>query len=156
HFYTYYAGTTGVPSAMGAAGIDKVKMISYWHPNNDSILGKEIVSGFKQKYHDDFYSASTFWAVASLAKAIKASASIDPVKVAFALEGMKVDLFSGEAVMRKSDHQLQQTMYLSNWVKTNGKEIKFDQENTGFGWKTVRKIDAYVAAQPSSCQMTRP
>ena len=29
NFYTYYAGTTGVPTAMGASGADHVKMIAY-------------------------------------------------------------------------------------------------------------------------------
>jgi branched-chain amino acid transport system substrate-binding protein len=38
----------------------------------------------------------------------------------------------------------------------NGKDVKYDQENTGYGWKTVRKIETYVAAQPTSCQMKRP
>jgi branched-chain amino acid transport system substrate-binding protein len=38
----------------------------------------------------------------------------------------------------------------------NGKDVKYDQENTGLGWKTNQKIDAFVASQPSSCQMKRP
>ena len=42
------------------------------------------------------------------------------------------------------------------WVKVNGKDVKYDQENTGYGWKTDQKIDAFVAAQPTSCQMKRP
>lgn len=156
NFYTYYAGTTGVPTAMGASGIDKVKMISYWHPNNESNLGKEFVRSFKAKYRDDYYSVSTYSALVSLTKGIVSAKSVDPVKVAAAMEGLKFDFLGGEGSMRKDDHQFQQTMYLSNWVKTNGKDIQFDQENTGFGWKTVKKIDAYVAAQPTSCQMKRP
>jgi branched-chain amino acid transport system substrate-binding protein len=51
---------------------------------------------------------------------------------------------------------LQQPLYIATWVKTNGKDIKYDQENTGYGWKTDQKIDAFVAAQPTSCQMKRP
>ena len=43
NFYTYYAGTTGVPTAMGAAGADHVKVVAYWHPNNESFSGKEAV-----------------------------------------------------------------------------------------------------------------
>ncbi|MBI1834299.1 MAG: branched-chain amino acid ABC transporter substrate-binding protein [Burkholderiales bacterium] len=156
NFYTYYAGTTGVPTAMGTSGIDKVKMISYWHPNNDSTLGKELVRSFKAKYKDDYYSVSTYSALASLSKGIRAAGSLDPVKVAAAMEGLKFDFLGGEGSIRKDDHQFQQTMYLSNWVKTNGKDIQFDQENTGLGWKTLKKIDAYVAAQPTSCQMKRP
>ena len=53
NFYTYYAGTSGVPSAMGAAGAERVKMIAYWQPNNEKFSGKEIAEAFKKKYGDD-------------------------------------------------------------------------------------------------------
>lgn len=72
------------------------------------------------------------------------------------MEGMKVKSLNGEVEMRKADHQLQQPLYIATWTKVNGKDVKFDQENTGYGWKTDQKIDAFVAAQPTSCQMKRP
>ncbi|MFC3106636.1 branched-chain amino acid ABC transporter substrate-binding protein [Undibacterium arcticum] len=156
NFYTYYAGTSGVPSAMGAAGAERVKMIAYWQPNNESFSGKEIAEAFKKKYGDDYYTMSTYTAIALLSKAIKDAKSTDPVKVAFAMEGMKLRSLNGEVTMQKSDHQLQQPLYISTWTKTNGKDVKYDQENTGYGWKTEQKVDAYTATQPSSCQMKRP
>ena len=58
--------------------------------------------------------------------------------------------------MRKSDHPLQQPLYLNTWSKANRKDVKYDQENTGYGWKIEQKIDSYVAAQPTSCNMKRP
>ncbi len=156
NFYTYYAGTTGVPTAMGASGIDRVKQVSYWLPNNETFSGKEIVEGFKTKFNDDYYAMATYTVLAALGKAVKESKSIDPTKVAFAMEGMKVKSLNGEDVIRKVDHQIQQPLYISTWVKTNGKDVKFDQENTGMGWKTLQKVEAFVASQPSSCQMKRP
>jgi len=54
------------------------------------------------------------------------------------------------------DHQLQQPLTISTWAKTNGKDVKFDQENTGFGWKTESVQPAYVGVQPTSCQLKRP
>ena len=156
NFFTYYAGTTGVPTAMGASGIDRVKSVSYWNQNNETFAGKDIVEGFKAKYKDDYYSMATYSVLAALGKAVKESQSIEPLKVALAMEGMKIKSLNGEDVMRKIDHQIQQPLYISTWVKTNGKEVKFDQENTGMGWKTNQKIDAFVASQPSSCQMKRP
>lgn len=156
NFYTYYAGTTGVPTAMGASGADHVKIVAYWNQNNDTFSGKEIVEGFKKKYKDDFYTMATYTVVTMLSKAIKESKSIDPVKVAFALEGMSSKSLNGEVEMRKSDHQLQQPLFIETWVKTNNKDVKFDQENTGYGWKTNQKIDSFVASQPTSCQMKRP
>jgi branched-chain amino acid transport system substrate-binding protein len=156
NFYTYYGGTTGVPTAMGASGADRVKYVGYWTVNNENYSGKEIVEEFKKRYNDDFYVMSTYTIVTMLSKAIKEAKSIDPVKVAFAMEGMKVKSLNGEVEMRKTDHQLQQPLYIVTWTKTNNKDVKFDQENTGYGWKTDRKVETYIASQPTSCDMKRP
>ena len=156
NFYTYYASTTGVPTAMGAAGIDRVKYVGYWNPNNETFSGKEIVEGFKAKYKDDYYSIATYSVITAMAKAVKQANSIEPLKVGLALEGANFKSLNGDDSIRKVDHQIQQPLYIATWVKTNGKDVKFDQENTGMGWKTNQKIDAFVASQPSSCQMKRP
>jgi branched-chain amino acid transport system substrate-binding protein len=155
-FFTYYANNTGVPTVMGAAGADRVKYVNYWNPNNETFAGKEIIEGFKAKYKDDYYQLSTYNIVAMLSKAIKATRSTDPVKVALAMEGMKMKSLNGEVEMRKADHQLQEPLYIATWTKTNGKDVKYDQENTGYGWRTDQKVDTYVAATPTSCQMKRP
>jgi len=156
NFFTYYASTTGVPTAMGASGIDKVKYVAYWNTNNEGFVGKDIVQGFKTKYKDDYYSMATYSILTAMAQAVKQVKSADPVKVAFALEGANFKSLNGDVSMRKMDHQLQPPLYIATWVKTNGKDVLFDQENTGLGWRTDVKIDSYVAAQPSSCQMKRP
>lgn len=156
NFYTLYAGTTGVPTAIGAAGAGRMKMVAYWHPNNETFSGSEIVTAFKKKYNDDFYGMATYTATAMLSKAIRESGSTDPLKVAQRMSGMRIKSLNGEVEMRKTDHQLQQPLYLVSWTKADGKLVKFDQENTGYGWKTEKKIDTWVAAQPTSCQMKRP
>ncbi|MBC3906059.1 branched-chain amino acid ABC transporter substrate-binding protein [Undibacterium sp. NL8W] len=156
NFYTYYGSTTGVPTAMGASGIDRVKYVGYWNANNETFAGKDIIEGFKAKYKDDYYSMATYSVLAAMGQAVKQAKSIEPAKVAIALEGLNFKSLNGEASMRKVDHQIQQPLYIATWVKTNGKDVKFDQENTGMGWKTNQKIDAFVASQPSSCQMKRP
>ncbi|MBC7500173.1 MAG: branched-chain amino acid ABC transporter substrate-binding protein [Herminiimonas sp.] len=156
NFYTYTAYTTGVPTAMGAAGADRVKNVSQWNVNNETFAGKEIVEAFKKKYNEDYWLMSSHSALTMLSKAIKSTGSTDPVKVAFAMEGMTIKSLNGDVEMRKADHQAQQPIYISTWTKTNGKDVRYDQENTGYGWKTDQKIGTYVAAQPTSCQMKRP
>lgn len=155
-FYTFYAVTSGVPTAMGSSGADRTRIIGNWLPNNETFSGKEIVEGFKKKYNDDYYTAQTHSSIATLSKAIKEAKSTDPVKVAFAMEGLHVNSLNGEVVMLKTDHQLQQPLYIATWTKANGKDVKYDQENTGYGWRINQKIDAYLATQPTSCQMKRP
>lgn len=155
-FYTYYGYTTGVPTVMGAAAADYVRYAGTWNVNNETFAGKELVESFKKRFNDDFYAATTYSALQLLGIGIRQAKSTDPVKVAFAMEGQKFTSLNGEAEMRKSDHQLQQPIYITTWVKTNGKDVRFDQENTGYGWRTEQKIDAYVASQPTSCNMKRP
>ncbi|HJW55488.1 MAG TPA: ABC transporter substrate-binding protein, partial [Burkholderiaceae bacterium] len=155
-FYTYYAGTSGVPTAMGAASAGQARQVAYWTPNNETFSGKELAAAFKKKFNDDLYVIDIYTVVQMLSNAVKESKSADPIKVAYALEGMKVNAINGAVEMRKTDHQLQQPLYISTWTKVDGKKVRYDQENTGYGWSNDQKIDAYVAAQPTSCQMKRP
>lgn len=156
NFYTYYAGTTGVPTAMGASGVDHVRQVSYWQPNDSVVDPQSIVEGFKKKFNDDYYVMASYTAFKFLSEAMKKAKSTEPLKVALAMEGLKVQSLNGEVEMRASDHQAQQAVYISSWQKVDGKTVKYDQENTGYGWRTEAKLDSYVAAQPTSCQMKRP
>ncbi|HBO77422.1 MAG TPA: branched-chain amino acid ABC transporter substrate-binding protein [Cupriavidus sp.] len=156
NYYTYYAATTGVPTAMGASGAEHVKYISYFAPNDGNAKTSAVLDGFKKKYNDDFYVMAAYSGIAFLAKAMKDTGSTDPVKVAKAMEGAKVESMNGTVEMRNTDHQAQQPLVVATWTKVNGKDIKFDQENTGYGWKTNAQLDQFVAAQPTSCQMKRP
>jgi branched-chain amino acid transport system permease protein len=63
--------------------------------------------------------------------------SLDPVKVALALEGMEFEVFDGgKGYMRKDDHQFFQPMYIASFGERTEKE-PFDEEKTGWGWKLV-------------------
>jgi branched-chain amino acid transport system substrate-binding protein len=156
NFYTYYAALKGAPTAMGKNGAGKVKYVGVWNVNNETFAGKEIVEGFSKKYRDDFTWMQAYSAVTMLSKAIKESKSVEPAKVALALEGMKATSLNGDVVMRAADHQLQQPLYIATWSKINGQDVKYDQEGTGFGWKTDKKLPAEVATLPTTCKMARP
>ncbi|MCL4745174.1 MAG: branched-chain amino acid ABC transporter substrate-binding protein [Burkholderiaceae bacterium] len=155
-FYTYYAGTTGVPTAMGASGAERVKIAANWIPNNPGGKSSDIYDAFKKKYDDDFYTMQTHSGLTMLAQGMKKAGSIDPIRVAFAMEGAKFQTLNGEAEMRASDHQLQQNITIATWAKVDGKAVRYDSEKTGYGWRNDAQLDAYVAAQPTSCQMKRP
>ncbi|MCS6765398.1 MAG: branched-chain amino acid ABC transporter substrate-binding protein [Candidatus Protistobacter heckmanni] len=156
NFYTYYAGTTGVPTAMGSAGEGRVKVVGYWNPNSSKVTGQDIVEGYKKKYNDDYYTMATYTGIAMLAKAFKETKSIEPVAVAKAMEGMTLKSLNGEVTMRKEDHQLLQPLLINTWTKRDGKLVKYDQENTGYDFKEDEFLPAYIATQPTSCQMKRP
>ena len=158
NYYTYYASTTGVPTAMGAAGAGHVRYVGYMGPNSkdNPPQADQVMDGFKKKYDDDFFEMAAYTAVASLSKAMKETRSTDPVKVAKAMEGMKVQSLNGIVEMRASDHQAEQPLVIATWVKADGKDVKYDQEKTGYGWRTDAVLDASSAVQPTTCQMKRP
>jgi branched-chain amino acid transport system substrate-binding protein len=158
NFYTYYAATTGVPTAMGAAGIDRVRYVGYWNVNNDKVgsTGEKIVKEFKEKYKDDWYTMATYTVIKALSESFNKVKSTDPVRVAYGMEGLRFQSVNGDVELRTSDHQLQQVLHIASWQKVDGKQVRFDQENTGIGWRTEKVLDAFVAAQPTSCNMQRP
>jgi len=84
--------------------------------------------------------------------------SIDPVKVAAALEGMKFGVLDGgEGFMRKEDHQFFQPIYISSFGTLSDPEKEpFDEENTGWGWHLVSRIDTAQTMVPTTCKMKRP
>jgi len=153
-FFTYYAGVTGAPTAIGAAGAGRVYQVAYMHPNMGGETGK-LGAEFKTKFNDDWYTGSIYHEFALLTSAMAKAKSTDPVKVAAAMEGLKFKSFNGEVEMRKTDHQLQQPLYISQWVKTDAKN-SYSVENTGYTFAPVRTFDAFVASTPTSCQMKRP
>lgn len=154
NFYTYYGGVTGSPTAMGAAAAGRVYMTSYNHLNLPGDIGR-IVKDFKAKFNDDMYTGAVYHAFAILDAGFVKAKSTDPVKVAAAMEGMKFNSFNGEVEMRKTDHQLQQGLFVSRWEKAGGK-YPYDAENTGYTFVPVKYYEPYVASTPTSCQMKRP
>ena len=155
-FFTYYAGVTGTPTALGTNGAGKVFVIAY---SGGALMGGEYdkdVYAFKAKYNDDFYTGSIIRMLEAMSQAMAQAKSIDPVKVAFAMEGLKwKSEFGGEVEMRKADHQLQQPLYISVWQKTDAKH-PYSVENTGMTFAQVVEFPSYVSSTPTSCQMKRP
>ena len=81
--------------------------------------------------------------------------STSPVQVAKAMEGLSVKSFAGDVTMRASDHQLQQSMYITKWQKAD-KKYPYNVENTGYTFAPIKQMDPYVSSTPTSCQMKRP
>jgi branched-chain amino acid transport system substrate-binding protein len=76
--------------------------------------------------------------------------------VAAALEGMQFEVLNGgKGTMRKDDHQFFQPMYISQLGEPKDKE-PFDEEKTGWAWKTIAKIDTAQTMLPTTCKMERP
>ena len=153
-FFTYYAGVTGTPSALGTNGAGRVFQVSYNHYNISGQMAKWMTE-FNTKYNDDFYTGSTIRIFEVLGAAMAKAKSTDPVKVAAAMEGIKVKSFNGEVEMRKTDHQLQQPLYMTVWQKADAK-FPYSPEKTGMTLAPVKEYPNYVSSTPTSCDMKRP
>ena len=153
-FYTYYGGVTGTPTALGAASAGRVYMVSYNHLNMGGEI-QQIQADYKKKFNDDFYTGAIYHAFTILTEAMAQTKSTEPAVVAKAMEGMRFKSFNGDVEMRKTDHQLQQGLYIDKWEKAGGK-YPYDAENTGYTFVPVKYYEPYVASTPTSCQMKRP
>jgi branched-chain amino acid transport system substrate-binding protein len=153
-FYTYYASVSGTPTAMGAASAGKVYFVGYGHANMGGEM-QRLSTEFTQKFHEDMYTQDVYTLFTMLDNAFVKAKSTDPVKVAAVLEGMRFKSYNGEVEMRKSDHQLQQGLYVARWEKASSK-YPIDSEGTGYTFVPVKFFDASVASTPTTCQMKRP
>lgn len=157
NFYTFYAGVIGTPAAIGEAGTDRVFLVGYWHPNAEKNILDAAYTGFKYRFKEEFYTVAAVNAVKFLVAAVEKSKSTNGVQVARALAGMKGKGGSGEEIeMRASDGAMQQALYIAQWTRAGVPGVKYAQEGTGHGFKTVRYLEPKLASMPTTCQMKRP
>lgn len=152
--YTYYSGVTGTPTALAAGGESEVYTIGYADSNRGGEIGK-FSADYKAKFNDDFYTYAIYNGINLMGAAMAKAKSTNPVPVAKALEGLSVKSFAGDVTMRASDHQLQQSMFVTKWQKVDAKH-PYNVENTGYTFAAVKQMEPYVASTPTSCQMKRP
>ena len=114
-----------------------------------------MATDFKKKFNDDFYTYAILNGTLLLGEAMAKAKSSNPVAVAKALEGLSVKSFAGDITMRASDHQLQQSMFVTKWQKVD-KKYAYSVENTGYTFVPIKQMEPYIASTPTSCQMKRP
>ena len=152
--FTYYTAATGTPTALGTNGAGRVFQIAGGHYNMGGQMEKWMKE-FKAKYNDDLVSVQFAHLFTTVGAAMAKAKSTDPVKVAAALSGIKVKSFNGEIEMRKTDHQLQQPLYMAVWQKADAK-FPYSPENTGMTLASVKEYPNFISSTPTSCQMKRP
>lgn len=157
NWYTYYAGGTGGPTAIKQGNLNnQVFQVAESYPNIKNDAANAFEKALRDKYGFSLFYPRAVNQMRMLALAADKAKSIEPVKVAAALEDMKYQVYGGgEGFMRKDDHQFFQPIYISQFGELKNNE-KFDEEKTGWGWKEVAKIDTAQTVLPTTCKMTRP
>src|ERR1700761_6336227 len=135
-FDAFLAHLIGGATAIGAAGENRLSSVMEFNGNvavdQKSPEAEKIVTDWRKDHTTDFSEINFITMIDMLADAINKAGSTDPLKVALALEDAHYkDLDGQENIMRKEDHQLLMPYY----VGVFSKDVKYDAEHTGFGWK---------------------
>ena len=155
-YYTYYAGAPGMLTVLGEAALGHIKNVSVYDANPPNQRAEKYIAGYRSKYKEDFIYSPQGAVIEMLAQAMNQARSTEPEKVARALEGMTYEYLYGAMQMRADNHQLIQPLVIASVGKVDGKDIKFDWDNSGMGWRTERRIEGKDTIMPTTCKMERP
>jgi branched-chain amino acid transport system substrate-binding protein len=158
NYYTLWGGIFGVPTQIGESGVGQVKLVSTWHANLNDRSTRSALA-YRARFpdaRDDLYGIAIRLSVEMLARAIDQAGTDDPLKVAAALEKMRLEDDAGEVWMRRDNHQLLQPIFVSTFSRVDGKDVKIDVEHTGLAFRTDARVEAKETALPTTCRMERP
>jgi branched-chain amino acid transport system substrate-binding protein len=158
-FYTFYGNSLGAPAALGDAGVGRVIAVADWHPNAGGAASDAWYKAFRARFPaaaDDYPVLRMEQMIEMLAAAMAKAGSAQPVAVAKALEGMKFDNGFHPSTMHAEDHQLIQPLYVMEMDKAGTPGVRFDNERSGYGFRTVLALPPERTVPPTVCHMKRP
>lgn len=171
-FYTFYGNSLDAPAAIGEAGVKRVVAVADWHPNAGTAAPADLrlphanasasdayYAAFRARFpaaHDDYALARIDVMIEMLADAMSRAHGTDAVAVAKALEGAKYDNGFDRAWLRADDHQLIQPLYVIEMDKAGTPGVRFDNEGSGYGFRTVLALPPERTEMASECKMKRP
>ncbi|WP_181969964.1 branched-chain amino acid ABC transporter substrate-binding protein [Paraburkholderia sp. DHOC27] len=158
-FYTFYGNSLGAPAALGDAGVNRVVAVADWHPNAGGADSDAWYKAFRTRFpaaQDDYPVLRMVLMVHMLAAAMDKAGTAQPEAVAKALEGMKFDNGFHASWMRADDHQLIQPLYVMEMDKAGTPGVRFDNEGSGYGFRTVLALTPQQTVLPTTCHMARP
>lgn len=154
---TYFGGTPGTPTVLGADAAGQLVIASEWQENLavrfDAPQLQHLVEDFQQRTPYEFYFLRGRRMLRLLATAMRQAGTTAPVAVAYALEGLSIDTPLGPVTMRADNHQVLQPLFISTLAADY---LQYEAENTGLGFVMNMKIPAAATRLPTSCDMQRP
>jgi branched-chain amino acid transport system substrate-binding protein len=156
-FYTTSGILWGGTTALGESAIDKVKSQYRWHPNLPFEKERKAREEYRARFpKQEYYAMPSENLLELLAAAIDKAGAAEPMRVAFALEGLRIEGPMGTVVMRADNHQIVEPLYVMTLTKVNGKDVILDMEGTGIGTRTDARVEAGNLMLPTTCKMKRP
>jgi branched-chain amino acid transport system substrate-binding protein len=156
--YTVDGTVPGTAAGIGLGGLGRMKSTGTWHINAADASWRKRLVGSKTKFRSttNMDLILPYRTMDMLAAAISTAGILDPTKVAFAFEGMKYNGFTGPTWMRAEDHQIMAPLYILTLAKAGQPPVEYDEEGSGYGWKTEAFCEAKDTVPPMKCQMERP
>ena len=156
-WYTYYAGGAGGPTAIKQTGLaDRVFAVVEGHANVPHPPSQAIEADFRPRTGQAVWYPRAFNQMYMLSEAIKAAGAVDAKKIAQKLEGMRITTHNGGVgYMRTDNHQFIQDMFIASFGPLPA-GAKYDEEGTGWGWKTLGKVEGKDTELATTCKMSRP
>jgi branched-chain amino acid transport system substrate-binding protein len=162
-FYTFYGNGLGAPAAIGDAGVGRVLAVAEWHPNLGTPASDAFYLDFRRRFprpQDDYVHLRMHAMVELLATAMERADATEALPVARALENLSLSGTALQAVhqghVRASDHQFVQPLVVSEMQRIGTPGVRFDNEGSGYGFRTVLRLEPSRTEPPNRCRMERP
>jgi branched-chain amino acid transport system substrate-binding protein len=155
-YYTYYASGAGTLTALDERALGRIKEVGTYNQNPSDERAVKYIAEYREKYKEAAFDPRPGVVIEMLAQAIDRADSTDPAKVARALEGMTYHYLYGPVQMRADNHQLVQPLFITFVARVDGRDVKFDSDHSGMGWKAERRIEGKDTIMPTTCKMQRP
>lgn len=146
----------GTVTALGTSGVDRVRAAYRWHPNLGVKQERLAMEEYARRYNSQYYAMPAVNELEMLAKALEKTRSTDPLRVASALEGMRIQGSMGEIWMAADNHQLYEPLYVIALSAVNGRDVKYGMEGSAIGTRTEARLEAANLVTPLRCKMQRP
>lgn len=157
-YFNHSAGSVpGTVTAVSQAKMGRLTWVAEWHPGQaDSPKVDALAKAYKAKIGKDFLAPRIEMAPRLIAAAINKAQSLEPVKIARALEDLSFESSVGPVRMRAQDHQLLLPQVVNTIAPVDGKLVKTGWEGTNYGFRTDAIYTGNELAQGTECKMTRP
>lgn len=138
------------PREIGMAGKNMIT-VAEWVPNMGKPELASLAADFEKQKSSFFYYYRVKTLITMLGAAIARAKSDDPRQVMAALEGAEAETDFGKVYMRKTDHQLFQPLYVSEFTDSAAVKVA----GTELGFVPLQKVAAKDTEVPSTCSMSR-
>ncbi|HSV51691.1 MAG TPA: branched-chain amino acid ABC transporter substrate-binding protein [Burkholderiaceae bacterium] len=157
-YFNHSAGAVpGTVLAVSQSKVARLTWVAEWHPGQEGMPRVDaLANSYKAKTGKEFLGPRLDMTARILAVAIDRAKSLEPVKIARAMEDLSFDSVVGPVRMRGEDHQLLLPQVVNTIAPVDGKTVKAGWEGTNWGFATDAVYTGNELAQGTECRMQRP